>query len=301
MDKNYKETIQDLEEKINELSKSGISIQSLNSSVEQLKKHTENVEKIEENIEAIREEVIDKIKDEIQYNKKAGSFSIYGFWVGSIALVMSIWSIGKDLFKDESQTQLAQEKIQVVQENKIPDSIVKKIDIIDYKINEIIYNTVGFSDKYEIKESEFLLEEETYNDDARQVILKDSLYTIEIAVKNIREEKSDKQKKKLPTATLVFYVDNKKIGRQGIREIFQKNNLDYYLYDGWDNGAIINERDSIRIFRDYFVVEKIYLKNSETRRVGSDKNAVLIKKVKDGEYGDGMKAYINDLKGRPEN
>ncbi|WP_010181424.1 hypothetical protein [Aquimarina agarilytica] len=284
MDKSYKQTIQEIEEKINELSTQGISIQSLNESLRQLKTHTENVEKIEENIDAIREEVIEKIKDELQYNKKAGSFSIYGFWVGSIALIVSIGSIIYNEYNHANNTDFTKpvEKIKVIETSKVPDSLLKKIDVINYKIDELVFNSIGFSDMHATSKSELLLYDTYDPTKSLKVILKDSIYPIKIGVQNIEE--TIHNEKLTPSATLIFYVGDKKMGRQGIKEIFRQNKLKYYYWNEYYNGATIYEGDTIKIFRDTFLVEKIYLKNSKTKRVGSDKNAVLIKRIKRGDY-----------------
>lgn len=286
MDKNYKETILELEEKIKELSKSGISIQSLNSSVEQLKKHTENVEKIEENIEAIREEVIDKIKDELQYNKKAGSFSIYGFWVGSIALLMSVFSIGKGLIASSSErsNNLPINANTIIKQEKV---LLEKIDDMKYKIDELIFNSVGFSNNHKVDSTEFMLEV-TYNGSNKTKVVSDSLFSIEIAALSVKEIKEGKSI--IPTATLCFFANDKKIGKKGISEIFKVKGTKHWKYNPNYGGPIVKEKDTIKLFLDNFIVEKIYMKESEARRVADDKNAVLLKKLTSVNYDSIKKA-----------
>lgn len=277
MKKNFKETISELESKINELSSNGIQIEPLNNSVKELKKHIENVEKIEENIDAIKEEVIDKIKDELEYNKKAGSFSIWGFWIGIIALLVSILTIGKDLFeKEKPLITVNKEKT-----NKIDKSLINKVDNIDYKIDELIYNSVKFSNKHKVDSTEFLLNV-TYDGRNRLNVIKDSIFSIDIAVLNAEETEINKKLK--PSAILCFYIKNKKIGEKGISEIFRIENQNFITYNNYFGGAKIFEGDTVQLFLDKFVVERIYLKNTKLHRVGDDKDAVLLKKISEGDY-----------------
>jgi hypothetical protein len=71
----------------------GIVIEPLAIAVRDLRRHTESIEKIEANTAAIREEVINPIKAELEENKKAGRFSIFGFWVGAVGLMASVISL----------------------------------------------------------------------------------------------------------------------------------------------------------------------------------------------------------------
>jgi len=277
MKKNFKETISELESKINELTKSGIQIEPLNNSVKELKRHTENVEKIEDNIDAIKEEVIDKIKDELEYNKKAGSFSIWGFWIGIIALLVSIFTIGKGLFEEKSVISSTKEKTI----KTIDKSLINKIDNIDYKVNELIYNSIKFSNKHKIDSTEFLLEV-TYDGRNRKNVIKDSIFSVDIAVLDAEETEINKKLK--PSAVLCFYIRDKKIGEKGISEIFRIENQSYFTYNNYYGGAKIFEGDTIKLFLDKFVVERIYLKNTKLKRVGDDKDAVLLKKITDSDY-----------------
>ncbi|WP_372833224.1 hypothetical protein [Pontibacterium sp.] len=61
--------------------------------------HHDNIGKIENNIDAIKGEVIAPIKEELIQNKTAGRFSVFGFWVGAIGLIVSIGTL---LFQQKS-------------------------------------------------------------------------------------------------------------------------------------------------------------------------------------------------------
>lgn len=76
-----------------------IVIEPLTGAVNDLRRHTESIEKIEANTEAIREEVLKPIKVELEANKKAGRFSVFGFYVGAIGLLASIISLGYGMLR----------------------------------------------------------------------------------------------------------------------------------------------------------------------------------------------------------
>jgi len=87
------ETIAELEKQILDLKEKDIFVGPLITTVENLKRHTESIEAIEKHSNAIREEVIEPIKEELVQNKKAGKFSIFGFYVGAIGLLASVFSL----------------------------------------------------------------------------------------------------------------------------------------------------------------------------------------------------------------
>lgn len=286
--KNYSSTIAELEKKIQELADSGIEIQPLNSSVDELKRHLDNVEKIEENIEAIREEVIEKIKEELEFNKKAGSFSIYGFWVGSIALIMSIISIGSDFWFSNDGFSLIDSTKSLIQDEptnrESTRAVIDRVESIDYKVGELLYHLVGFDRANHVDSSEFLIAS-TYDGRIRAELFNDSLMgKIEMGVVEVSEEPDTDSINIKPSAILVFFVDDRKIGLQGIREIFRWRNENYLLYDSYDGGVRVFEGDTVTLFNDQFVIETIYTTKTEIRRVGDDKDAVRLKKVSDFDY-----------------
>lgn len=93
------DTIEELDKICENLRNQGVTVDSLNHAISELKSHQERIEQIEKNIEAIRLEVISPIKDELNENRVAGKFSVFGFWIGALGLVVSILTLAAPLFQ----------------------------------------------------------------------------------------------------------------------------------------------------------------------------------------------------------
>ncbi|OBT12748.1 hypothetical protein A9264_15870 [Vibrio sp. UCD-FRSSP16_10] len=89
----FSETITGLRSISEELKNKGITVEKLDEAISELTKHHNNIREIEDNIDAIKDEVIAPIKEELIQNKTAGRFSVFGFWVGAIGLVVSIGTL----------------------------------------------------------------------------------------------------------------------------------------------------------------------------------------------------------------
>lgn len=90
---NYAALLGKVERAILDTKNQGIEIKPLEGVFSELKRHTENIEKVEDNIVAVREEVIEPIKEQLDENKKAGKFSVYGFYAGGIGIILSVFSV----------------------------------------------------------------------------------------------------------------------------------------------------------------------------------------------------------------
>ena len=90
----YTQIIENLEQTVKKMENAEIFIGPLNKIIENLKSHSQNIKAVEQNIEAVRAEVINPIKKELNENKRAGKFSIWGLYVGIIALFVTTLSIG---------------------------------------------------------------------------------------------------------------------------------------------------------------------------------------------------------------
>jgi hypothetical protein len=93
MGRQFDTILQDLQRAVDELRAKGIEIRALNESVEDLRRHSANITAVEADIQAIREEVIEPIKTELSQNRLAGRFSIFGFYVGALGLLVSVLSV----------------------------------------------------------------------------------------------------------------------------------------------------------------------------------------------------------------
>ena len=91
--KKYKNIVSDLNKKIASLKEDGVKIDALDDLLNELSSHVEEVTEVEEHIDAIRGMVISPIKQELEENKKAGKFSVGGFYVGAFGLLASIASV----------------------------------------------------------------------------------------------------------------------------------------------------------------------------------------------------------------
>lgn len=89
----FSDTLKELDQISAQLKDQGITVEKLDRAIVDLKEHQGNIEKIEDNIDAIKQEVIGPIHAELEQNKVAGRFSIFGFWVGALGLVVSIATI----------------------------------------------------------------------------------------------------------------------------------------------------------------------------------------------------------------
>jgi len=89
----FSETLKELDQISKQLKDQGIIVEKLDHAIADLKEHQGNIEKIEDNIDAIKQEVIAPIHTELDQNRIAGRFSIFGFWVGALGLVVSIGTI----------------------------------------------------------------------------------------------------------------------------------------------------------------------------------------------------------------
>lgn len=88
----FEETLDTLRNVRDELRDRGVVVEHLDKAINQLNRHHENIIKIENNIEAIQEEVIEPVKTELEFNKVSGKFSIFGFWIGTAGLIVSLFT-----------------------------------------------------------------------------------------------------------------------------------------------------------------------------------------------------------------
>ena len=156
MSKNYKQIIDDLENAVAEIQSKGISIEPLNKAIEELKSHSKNIKSIEENIEAVKSEVMTPIKVELEQNKRAGKFSIWGFYVGAFGIIVTAISLLYTSFKQPVQmriTDTSDSTNNTVQYSYPEDYLIN----IDNRLKEISYAVQGLDEDYKPLSGEFLL------------------------------------------------------------------------------------------------------------------------------------------------
>jgi hypothetical protein len=59
---------------------------------------TYDIESLEKTIDSIRREIISPVKNELEEGKKLGQFSVWGFYVGFIGIIVSIFAILNGIF-----------------------------------------------------------------------------------------------------------------------------------------------------------------------------------------------------------
>jgi hypothetical protein len=292
MSKNYNEILNDLKESIDGLDKKGISIEPLNQSLAELEKHANNIQIIEENIEAIRMEVIDKIKEELDENKKAGKFSISGFYVGSIALVITIVTTILTFNSNSKLNQRLLEEIGInsdkqevlnlnpnsLSTNSKNKSINDRLEQIELAIHNLAYNVTEYSNSYEPLINEYLLETDPFGY-KKTNLLSDKNDTIQIcAIHNYEEEFDNKL---YPTSSIKVYKNGNSFGMYNLKENVKIiSSINKSNYDIVNKALSVTEKDTIIFFNKYkFVVLRIYREQSDILKIADDKNAILIKKI----------------------
>jgi hypothetical protein len=109
-----------------------------------LKSHSKNIKIIEDNIDAVKSDVITPIKTELVQNKTAGKFSIAGFYVGIIALIITAISLLYTTFKGPEHI-----KLDIPSDSlNTKDNYSSYSDAITYiinSLNEINYHIHGFN------------------------------------------------------------------------------------------------------------------------------------------------------------
>ncbi|NPV51835.1 MAG: hypothetical protein HPY60_11680 [Candidatus Methanofastidiosum sp.] len=292
MEKNYKEILNELEDSIKDIEVKGISIKPLNDSLDELKKHSENIERIENNIDAIREEVIDRIKQELDENKKAGMFSIFGFWVGAIALVLTTIQIYREITKPPFDEKIIENPsvndysnntykmnskfLNIISRNdSVYFQIESRIEQVENSINSLKFHLIGFDDNYKPDSTEFLIS--LYENTPVLNSNKNK-----ISIKPIRIHEEIINNKILPFIILSFYLNGKQLGPEGMKECLKiKNNSKASKYDPIYVGYSLSEGDIIIFFNKYeFIIERIYRKESNVLKIADNNDAVLLKKIK---------------------
>ncbi|MBU1872174.1 hypothetical protein KJ688_00390 [bacterium] len=273
MRKKYKQLIEDLEKAITDIESKGISIEPLNKAIEELKSHNDNITAIEENIDAVKSEVITPIKTELEQNKKAGKFSILGFYVGAFGLVVTAISLLYTTFKKPEQMtfQYPKDSVETVDKDFIPSNVLINIE---NTLDEIAYSIHGLDEEYEPLDNEYLV-----NQRDQAILLKnDSLiFTVHayIPPENMINDRY------YPFASLNFSINGKQLGTKGLKDmvkIINNSGVSYY-YPNF-NSIWITEGDQFKVFgKHIYEIIRIFRDESQILTVADEKDAVLIKRI----------------------
>ncbi|MPQ49206.1 hypothetical protein GCQ56_19575 [Marinifilum sp. N1E240] len=285
MSKSYKGIIEDLEKAVANIQSNGISIEPLNDAIEELKSHSDNISAIEENINAVKSEVIIPIKDELEQNKRAGQFSIWGFYVGAFGLVVTAISLLYTTFKQPADIQ---QPIPIQQSTSAkiansPDTIIsveQHADPTDYLINidnslkELNYSLNGLNENYIAKTDELKLgqyEEAT-------LLQNDSII---LTVKAYIPGEEEVKGRYYPFVSLKFKINKKQLGTKGLKEkISIINNSGVSYYYNHRSALWMTENDCFEIFNKYkYKIVRVFRDESQILTVADKESGVLIRKV----------------------
>ncbi|TXN36895.1 hypothetical protein FVB32_01000 [Flagellimonas hymeniacidonis] len=259
MKKEYEKILENLKNSISVIEEKGISIHDLNDSYEELAKHTKEIKQIEDNIDAIKSQVIDSIKKELDQNKKSSIFSIYGFWIGLIALVLSIVaSISNFRIK--------------------PVETEKKINIINERIANLSYRILGIDESYSTREKTFLIEKGVFKKPTPILYNYNNNDTLSIDLIETEEVKWEDGIYK-PIANIIVYINSRQMGLTGLQKIYSQNNSDSFNFERNSQTIQVFENDTISFLSNHFVVKKIFRKTTKMYDVGHKKNAILLEKI----------------------
>ncbi|PCJ86410.1 MAG: hypothetical protein COA57_06215 [Flavobacteriales bacterium] len=284
MAKNYKQIIEDLEKAIADIEAKGISIEPLNKAIEELKSHSDNISAIEENIDAVKSEVITPIKTELEQNKKAGKFSIIGFYVGVFGLAVTAISLLYTTFKQPEQLTFQYPKDSVVNADKnhipsngnadskyIPSYVLVNIE---NTLDEIAYSIHGLNEDYKPLDNEYLI-----NQKEQAILLKNDsiIFSVHAYIPNEKKIKD----RYYPMASLSFSINGKQLGTKGLKEMVKIiNNSGVSHYYPNFNSIWITENDRFVIFGKHsYEITRIFREESQILTVADEKDAVLIKRI----------------------
>jgi len=70
-----------------------------NKIIDSFRMQTNDIQALEKSIDSIRREIISPVKKELEEGKRLGKFSVWGFYVGFIGIIVSIFAILNGIFK----------------------------------------------------------------------------------------------------------------------------------------------------------------------------------------------------------
>jgi DNA-binding transcriptional MerR regulator len=262
----FSRTIDELKRISREMKGQGVTVQKLDEAIGELSNHQENIEKIEANIDAIREEVVAPLQKELEQNRVAGRFSIFGFWIGAAGLLVSIFTIlvsnqqklisfweppvktttlnGHDCTHDLC---LALDKrLRLLSEQLLfPDVVAPEPNEIFIESNKRIPIALGGSDETTIFAELWVI--------------------------------ADYPPGGGPRAALRIYRGNKLLSKTVLEHSFVQVDGTKELREWVDNDSIaVAEGDSFEIKKTTFLVEKVFSKAPLGRLVGDESDGLVI-------------------------
>ena len=301
----YRDTLHDIEQIIQEFKqKHNISVGPLDDLLKRLSKHSENVGKVEESIEEIKEEVIEPIKSELNYSNKAGRFSIFGFYVGSVGLIVSIAAIiftviagqGK-WYKPDNSTKDANTPTKPGDRHEQMENMTTSASCKCLSKRELVQYCSGISNLMQFALQEQLGGDVKYKTQKNEVLvsLYDSVKMLDakkhkyyLKPFTIREIKNKESGQFIPIAGIQVLQDGRVIGRTGLMEMIKikRSNTSESIILSAENHLSSSELllcvgDEITFFDRYtYRVKRIFRKESKILPVADFESGLLLTLVK---------------------
>jgi hypothetical protein len=265
----FQDTIDTLRRISEDLKQQGIVVEHLNTAIEELNRHHENIARIEKNIQAIKDEVIAPVKAELEANKVAGKFSIFGFWVGGIGLVVSVFAIAMGYFGHSSKP------LQSV--TTAPPSVTTGPQSnVEQMLSEIMTNFLFpknltlTADQFEVEEYEFAKLMQGVND------------RLELRVLSINPPGYREYPK--ARAAIILFKNGRALSKKAVEsQLRQGKTLDEALRRKLadnESQATVEEGDVLVLGSYSFHIDAVFSKAPGSRAIGDGKSSVVFRAVK---------------------
>lgn len=284
MSKSYTQIIEDLEKAIRDIEAQGISIQPLNKALENLKTHSDNIEAIEKNIDAVKSEVINPIKNELEENKRAGKFSVWGFYIGIFGLVVTAVSLLYTTFGTNTNSNLI--AYSATTKNS---SLYEKVSNINSSIKELNYSINGLKDTYKPQQNDIYLkqlEEKSFlSNDSNKIFIKAYL-----------PGEVEYNSNWIPKVSLSLSINDNQIGIIGLKDMVKLiNNSGIADYNSNQNSIELSENDEFIFLEKYkYKIQRIFRTKSQILSVCDKEDAVVLKLIYSNPDINIRKVVVND-------
>jgi len=266
----YAQIIENLEKAVKDIEDKGISIKPLNKAIEDLKSHSKSIEAVEKNIGAVRAEVINPIKAELDENKRAGRFSIWGFFVGAFGVAVTAISLLYTTFSPPPQSI----SLKTSDSNTESNNLDLRLSNIENSLTEMHFFVCGLNGSYQPTSNEIKLS----NFESGE-ILKNGNNIFSVKAHNIYGE-IEKKGKWFPRICLTFFINNRQLGAESIKEnvkIISNNDISFVNSKG---EIILTESDEFVLNNMFkYRIKRIFRTESKILKVCDDMNGVLIEKI----------------------
>ena len=279
MQRPYRSLIEDLEASAARLRNDGVRIDALDATIAELKRHTENIEAVEKNIEAVKAEVIEPIRGTLDENKRAGQFSILGFWIGAGSIVLSTIGLAYTVYDKwhASPPQVfATSAAGAPLTGRQPptNQPANELGSIRRDLTRLSLRLLGPDTEYKPARDEIILP----NFEITTVLrAKNSVYAIRVY--GVGEYKQAPGL--LPYGDLILFLDGREIGPVGRRDIVRVTSGDKDVTSQEsvsDRSFRVYEGQEVSILDQYrFKVTRIMRTQSSVMPVADSKEAVILK------------------------